>query len=834
MREAHALARVSHPNVVAVHEVGALDERVFIVMEFVVGQTLRAWAERETRSWRESLEVYLQAGAGLAAAHRASLVHRDFKPDNAVLGADGRVRVIDFGLARGQREPCVDAPANEAVTLGRSGSLGSISGLTHTVAASVAASGEASRVRGRTLRPVDERGPLSASLTRPGAMLGTPAYMSPEQFSGAAVGPASDQFSFCLALYEAVFGSRAFAGETFIELQENVTRGRVLTPSRQRDAPSWLLDALRRGLHQEPAARWSSMDELIAALSRDTDRQRRRRRGALAFAGLGALGLLAGARLAEAERPCAGAEQALSGAWDDARRASVTAAVGDAQLPYAAALAPRLTRGLDDYAARWKDMFLESCMAHQRGEQSGARLDQRMACLRRHRAALASAAEVLSEPAGRDLENAAYMVQRLPAVDACGDPARLDARPPPDDPALARALELERDALARAGTLADIGRVEAAFELARRVHARALELEDAPLRAEALLLRGRVEIDRERADPASAAETLRAAFEQAIAADQDDIAAEAFARWLYMDGMGAAGADSGLRPREDEALARALARRAPGRASIEGLLLNNLGALHMARGQLDEARARFQEALARKQGREGGRALERAETRFNLALVERELPAARAQLDQSLETFQRELGALHPKSLVVELARARTLTDPRAAHEQLTRTCSRLGEAYPERLDWRSTCVYRQAMQSVELGEPSRARAELQTVERLLAEFPEDSPAGLQRALAGGFSAALSGAHEVAITRFDALLARPTPEAAAGWLTPLRVEAQLGRAASLLALGRAAEANATLEPAIAWLEPASRERADAAYLQQLARARALARDAEAS
>jgi serine/threonine protein kinase len=167
VREAQALAKLSHPNVVGVYEVGNVEGRTFIAMELVRGETLKQWQGQDPRpGWRECVEVYVQAGQGLAAAHAVGLVHRDFKPGNCVIDNHGRVRVLDFGLVRELDAASVDEPAG-ASTL---------------------------------LRPTDAA--LETSLTRTGTVLGTVAYMPLEQLSGALADVQSDQFSFCVSLYE--------------------------------------------------------------------------------------------------------------------------------------------------------------------------------------------------------------------------------------------------------------------------------------------------------------------------------------------------------------------------------------------------------------------------------------------------------------------------------------------------------------------------------------------------------------------------------------------------------------------------------------------------------
>jgi len=245
-REAQALAKLDHPNVVAVHDVGIHAEQLFIAMEFVEGQTLGEWmatspatssgsvdagrAAARVRPWREVLKVFGQAGRGLAAAHEAGLVHRDFKPDNVMLSEGGRVRVMDFGVARIDDEPTSD---------------------------------------------VTEHGAQVGSLTQTGAILGTPAYMSLEQFFGRTVDARSDQFSFCVALYEALYGERPFDGETIGSLVAARVEGVVRGPGRSGSVPGWVRAVVVRGLSSQPEKRFESMQALLDALAADPVARRR-------------------------------------------------------------------------------------------------------------------------------------------------------------------------------------------------------------------------------------------------------------------------------------------------------------------------------------------------------------------------------------------------------------------------------------------------------------------------------------------------------------------------------------------------------------------------------
>jgi tetratricopeptide (TPR) repeat protein len=238
-REAQAMAKLTHPNVLPVFDVGVAGDRLFLAMELVEGGTLRGWL-REGHSAKEALAVIMQAGRGLAAAHAAGLIHRDFKPDNVLIGRDGRVRVTDFGLVR-----ALDAP-------------------------------ELPPDHDATREPMPTPRMLATPLTQAASVMGTPGYMAPEQYAAAATDARTDQFSFCVTLYEALYGARPFAGKTMDELKESTRNGRIIEPPPQAKVPPWLRRAILRGLEIDPEKRWPSMDALLAALADDPLVRRRR------------------------------------------------------------------------------------------------------------------------------------------------------------------------------------------------------------------------------------------------------------------------------------------------------------------------------------------------------------------------------------------------------------------------------------------------------------------------------------------------------------------------------------------------------------------------------
>ena len=225
LREAQGIARLSHENVIVVHEVGTHEEQVYLAMEYVAGSTLARW--QAGRAWRGVLDAYLRAGQGLVAAHDAGLVHRDFKPDNVLVGDDGRLRVSDFGLVS-TADATQDQPA---------------AGLP------------------------GEQPDFSGRLTQTGVVMGTPRYMAPEQYRADPVDARADQFAFCAALYEGVYGKPAFAGTTLAELSGNILEGRVQEVPADSDVPVGVRDTILRGLSTERADRYPTLRELLQALA---------------------------------------------------------------------------------------------------------------------------------------------------------------------------------------------------------------------------------------------------------------------------------------------------------------------------------------------------------------------------------------------------------------------------------------------------------------------------------------------------------------------------------------------------------------------------------------
>jgi tetratricopeptide (TPR) repeat protein len=452
VREAQAMARISHPNVMPVYDVGTRGERVFVAMELVEGVTLKEWLRQKPRSFRERLEVCVAAGRGLAAAHAVGLIHRDFKPDNILVGADGRPRVTDFGLARARTasEPPPKALNPSAV--------------------------------------------FDSPLTRVGAVMGTPGYMSPEQATGQAVDERSDQFSFCATLYFALYGELPFAGDTLEEMVEARRQGRVRPAPSRTDVPAWVRQVMLRGLAGDPAERWPQMEPLLAALEHDP--AQRRRVWIVAAAALvlvGGGGFVVHLRNARLSAQCR-ADARLDGVWDAARKQKIEQSFHKTGKVYAAQSFAEVERALDAYASGFAAMSADACAATRlRGEQPEAVLTLRESCLDGRLQHLRALSDVLAAADGDTVEHAVEAARALPPLAACADVATLSATTRvPSDPAARAQLDEVRRAIAQARALHTSGKYTAGLAALEPAIAGAHRLGLGALEAEALELSGRL------------------------------------------------------------------------------------------------------------------------------------------------------------------------------------------------------------------------------------------------------------------------------------------------------------------------------------------------------
>ncbi|PRQ06331.1 serine/threonine-protein kinase [Enhygromyxa salina] len=659
-REARALAKLEHPNVVAIHDVGVHRDQVFVAMEYVEGQTLRAWMlERDQpRPCAEVLAAFRQAGEGLAAAHGVGLVHRDFKPDNVMLGRDGRVRVMDFGLARVEVESQarVETSSSDAVAFD----------------------------------PLDTQ---PEPLTRVGALVGTPVYMAPEQLEVGIADARSDQFSFCVSLYEALYGVRPFAGASIRALVEAI-QGRRIEEPEDRSAtrvPSWVRQVVVRGLAAAPDDRFTSMAELLAALDADPGARWRKRAVGLALViavGLGIRGALVPA--AAPPEPCADMGAKLDGIWDDARRVEVHAAITGTGASYAEATATRVEGRLARYAGEWVEARTEACMATARGEQSEALLDLRMACLDGRADYLRAAVDVLREADAAVVLRAVEIVARLPSLARCADTDTLAAAHPlPDDDAKAAAVRALDERLAAAETIGITGAYPRALAAVDAIVFEAEILDYAPLEVRARELQGRLQA--RSGEHEQAAETLERAYFDALSAGMPEQAAGASTSLVRVLG-------SLLEERERVAQwiphAQAVAE-ADGSDERRAELLNTLGIISLATDDGEAAGAYFEQSLALHRQR-GADELALTPGLHNLALIAAargDWERAEANDRQVCTIIERELGDAHPALLpcltgLAEVAQWRgDLASARASLERgISVTRDALGPKHPRQL----------------------------------------------------------------------------------------------------------------------------------------------------
>jgi tetratricopeptide (TPR) repeat protein len=562
-REARSLAKLRHPNVVTVYDVIVEADGLYVAMELVEGDTLRGYCRH--RPPREILQACVRAGKGLAAAHDAGVIHRDFKPENVLCGAAGEVKVSDFGLAH--------------------------------------ATDEASD----------------------GALAGTPAYMAPEVLRREPATAASDQFSFCVTLWELLTGERPTGG----------------APPRPTVAfapvPAWVIRVLRRGLDRDPAARFPSMHALVAALEADPVARRRRRlllgAGGVAALVTGALAMQLAPRHEAA--PCSFDARELGDAWTLERRTAVAYSITAAS---DADTARRVSSALDTHAAQWLASRRATCVAER--SHDAATSGRRVACLDRNRREMGALTELLAASDRTLAGNAIEAVGHLADPDACATTSSAL----PDDVAGRVLVEQGRTQLARATVLQWAGKDDEADAVADRLLGEPGPKLASSLKAETLLVRARVAVDRGRYDDAEALQFE--ALHAAEAGHDDMLVAMAWVEIVNTTGA--------LQHRFELALSNAraadaaLARVEPG-TELQLRYIYAFGTTLMSHGNLDEARARLETGKAygasdpRRQAQLG--LIELA--LCDIARQQGRLPDAHAACESGMKRLEGALGPTH-------------------------------------------------------------------------------------------------------------------------------------------------------------------------------------------
>ena len=699
LREAQAMAKLSHPNVLAVHDVGEHDGRVFVAMEYVEGQTLGDLLEDGPLPWRRALELFEQAGRGLQAAHAEGLVHRDFKPDNAMVDHGGRVRVMDFGLVRPGPRPDTEAPPPEPEPESKPPD-------------------ESTDDVPRT----DSHSPTwQSTLTQQGAIVGTPAFMAPEQHAGKEAGPAADQFAWCVSLWAALFGRRPFSGDTLAELATNITLGKIDSPPPGPSVPGWLRRTLLRGLSTAPEDRWPSVQAVLDALARGRVRARVGV-GLVALAGAGAVaaGIAysqqheRGQRIAACER--AGAS--IEAVWGDAARAELRSVLQTSAVPRAATTADKVIPRLDAYATAWSAARTDACLeatVHERWEADT--LERATWCFDERRMELEA---FVAELMGGELDAIDHAVEgaaELARIAPCGDADLLSRLPAPPKERRDEVLEVRR-ALSRVRASRAIAAYERGLTEARDALEQADALQWPPLTAAARRHVG--DLLEAMGQHAEAAQELETAYFEAIRTGAGEVALAAAEQLVVVAGYRKAEHRVGLRwarhadvlldeladaaglRRADHLTHIAVVRYAMGEyeeaAALHGDALslreatldpdhpaiadsfNDLGLVRYAQGRFGAAGELYERALAIRERAFGSEHLTVAKSVTNLATVRLATGAhaqARALLERALAISTAVLGADHPQvatvlaNIAVVHQEAGELDEAAATHERV-------------------------------------------------------------------------------------------------------------------------------------------------------------------
>lgn len=674
-REAQALAQLSHPNVVQVYEVGEHDGSVFVAMEYVQGELLRAWAKGRRR--REILEAFQQAGAGLAAAHRAGLVHRDFKPSNVIVGRDGRVRVMDFGLA--------------------SGALTARDPKEHTVV--------------RATRSV-----LWDEHAQAGPVMGTPGYMAPEQWMRAPIDARTDQFAFCVALWEAMCGEKPFVGRTAKTLQISILGGQRREPPKGSRMPGWVRRALVRGLAKDPAQRWPGMPELLAELAAGP---KRRWLWIAAVVQLAIAAIVVGVvvvRRSEARAladRCHAAGREITAAWEPGVQSRVRAGLIAAAPEFGATAFEHARPFVDDFVAAWADARARACMLPNFDPRwTPAVVGRAEACLAAARWSLEGAALALAEADAGVVQRAVQLAAELPAVAPCLDVGYLSRRPDVSGVAADEAARLQKS-LHAVRSLQAVGRAEAGLEQAKKLIGEADALAVKALAAEARMAAGSLAASRAAWGEAEALledglMLAAEAGEEALVADAATMLAEVVVgqgrladgqrwgrlAWAKVTAQGEAATLRGARvldqlarvdaaQQEHERALDRFTRALEIRTQFLGPVhpdvarsLASLGEVHLARGQHAEARQRFERSLEIRERTLGADHPEVASALTSLAGAIRRGGDAETAERLSLRALairERTLGTRHPDvaAALAELGAAYLARGERARAEPL-------------------------------------------------------------------------------------------------------------------------------------------------------------------
>lgn len=645
-REAQALARLNHPAVVGVHDVGDWEDRVWLAMELVDGVDLARWLSDEPHHWSDIVDIFVQAGEGLAAVHAEGLVHRDFKPSNLMVSHSRQAKVLDFGLARAGD----DGPGT-----------------------SVAESTDRRRAYSDDV------------LTRPGSHPGTPAYMAPERYLGIA-DARTDQFSFCATLWEALYGELPFAGDSVMSIREAIRTADLHVASGSR-IPPWLRAACARGLCARPQARWPTMRALLDHLRRAPVRRRRTKQAAgaaLAFA-FGVLATAYGYASPEQQR-CGDGQAHIADVWNEDVRTRLDVNLAQAAAPFAATVGPATVQALEDRATAWVSEYEATCAAAEIHRSiSVVATEQRLACLAARKADLAGAVAAFDTSDAQVVRHAEDIIVAIPSARDC---ALTEGPPPPSASQISEAQAIHSQ-LARARVARVAGQYEQARRIAQASDRRAAALGYGPLQTLTLLERGRMLAAN--AEYASAETSLASALQSALRWDQSAAALSASVQLATVVGVDLGRHDAGLAYLDSaRGLWSKLGETADGRA----LLSNAIAAIRRSQGRLKDALAGYDDALRAWSSTHGPDDPRVLSAQHNLATMHQQLGHRQEAEAVHRTVLKRKIavrGERHPSVAATRANLGAVLDDQGRYHEAVEqyRTAieidrEALGEAHPQ------------------------------------------------------------------------------------------------------------------------------------------------------
>jgi eukaryotic-like serine/threonine-protein kinase len=626
-----ATKAVDHPAVVETYEVTPYDGGVIVAMEFVDGINLRQWMEArdEPFPWPEVLRVFREAGRGLAAAHAAGVIHGDFKPDNVLLAKEGRICILDFGLA-------TELVEEEPLELDLSELKEALPGILSTHEESL------------------------PELTELGPVMGTPAYMAPERHVGGAGDQKTDQFSFCVAFYEALYGERPFRGSKRTTLADETIHARVREAPRDSRVPPWLREVLVRGLSPRRSDRYPSMAALLHDLDRDPKASRRR--WVLGIGGVVGLGVVAAGVASlmamESER-CTPDEALLEGVWDHPARAELRRVLESAPRPHASETWRVVEARIDEWTTQWLELRELACRATRvRRDASEELLDARYSCLDARLDEVGAFIRVYGSTATPPMiDRAAAVASAIELPQNCVQLETLETTAPPPESireVVAELQSLERDAWVALMA----SNVALARRGAERVHEGLSTSAFEPLRVHNTLLRGLVA--RAEQDALSAEALLHDAAGLANAEGLQQLSALA---WLALL-EGAAAAPERLGEAEVWVRHAEPVIDRVGDDRLRGRLLRARGDIARARGRAGDALGLYHRGLELLERAEDVSPFEIADAVASLGELvtsRSEHVSASLYYERALEIRQQSLGAMHPSTAesLAALGRAR-------------------------------------------------------------------------------------------------------------------------------------------------------------------------------